>query len=238
MYHALGGSPRRRCHFDSLPSSLFVHSCVAIYRGFSFDTMCWIRLIIIPQINTWISGNLTAAVLKVTSWRWGIGMFAIIYPVCALPLIAVLFLVHRRAKSSGQLESYQSSMQLLGGRRLALELFWHLDVIGLILMIAMMALILVPFTIAGGVTAQWKTAKVIAPLVIGVFLVPVWAYWEKTCKHPMLPFKVSIISLSLLSNGRSNSMVSISKIGVFGVPSASPSCSIWVCQLSSIRKYS
>ncbi|KAJ5988473.1 Major facilitator superfamily domain general substrate transporter [Penicillium waksmanii] len=140
-------------------------------------------------INTWISGNLTDAVLKVTTWKWGIGMFAIIYPVCSLPLIAVLFIVRRRAKRTGKLESYKSSLELLGGQKLALELFWHLDVIGLILMIAMLACILVPFTLAGGVTAQWKTAKVIAPLVVGVLLVPVWVYWEKTCPHPMLPFK-------------------------------------------------
>lgn len=121
-------------------------------------------------------------------------MFAIIYPVSALPLITVLFIVHRRAKASGQLESYKSSMELIGGRRLAVELFWHLDVIGIILLIAMLACILVPFTLAGGVTAQWKTAKVIAPLVIGILLIPVWAYWEKTCKHPMLPFRVSLNS--------------------------------------------
>lgn len=120
-------------------------------------------------------------------------MFAIIYPVCALPLILVLFIVHRRAKSSGQLESYQSSLQLLGGRRLASELFWHLDVVGLVLMIAMLACILVPFTIAKGVAGQWKTAKVLAPLIIGLLLIPVWLYWEKTCKHPMLPFKVQVV---------------------------------------------
>lgn len=140
-------------------------------------------------INTWISGNLTDSVLAVTSWRWGIGMFAIIYPVCSLPLIAVLFIVHRRAKKSGQLESYKSSFEVLGGRKLAIELFWHLDVIGVILLIAMLACILVPFTLAGGVTAQWKTAKIIAPLVVGVLLVPVWIYWERTCSHPMLPFE-------------------------------------------------
>lgn len=118
-------------------------------------------------------------------------MFAIIYPVCALPLLAVLFTVQRRSKKAGSLESYKSSFELLGGRQMAVELFWHLDVVGLVLMIAMLACILVPFTLAGGVTAQWKTAKVIAPLVIGFLLIPVWVYWERTCKHPMVPFRVS-----------------------------------------------
>lgn len=31
-------------------------------------------------INTWVSGDVFAAVLLVTTWRWGIGMWAIIYP--------------------------------------------------------------------------------------------------------------------------------------------------------------
>jgi SIT family siderophore-iron:H+ symporter-like MFS transporter len=142
------------------------------------------------QINTWISGNLTAAVLKATTWRWGIGMFAIIYPVCAIPLLLVLYLVQRRTEKTGSLEAYKSSLQLLGSRQLAVELFWHLDVIGIVLLIAMLACILVPFTLAGGVTAQWKTAKVIAPLAIGVLLVPLWILWQKTCEYPMLPFNV------------------------------------------------
>lgn len=128
--------------------------------------------------------------LAVASWKWGIGMFAIIYPVCALPLIITLFVVNRRAKKSGQLESYKSSFQLLGGNRLAIELFWHLDVVGNLLMIMFLACILVPFTLAGGVTAQWQTAKVIAPLVIGFVLIPVWVLWERWCPHPMIPFKV------------------------------------------------
>ncbi|KAJ5770626.1 uncharacterized protein N7511_002677 [Penicillium nucicola] len=141
-------------------------------------------------INTWISGNLTTSVLKVTTWQWGIGMFAIIFPVCAMPLLAVLVIVARRTRKSGALESYKSSFELLGGQKLASELFWHLDVIGNILLIGMLACILVPFTLAGGVTSQWKTAKVIAPLVVGFCLIPAWVYWERTCKYPMLPFKL------------------------------------------------
>ena len=31
-------------------------------------------------INTWVSGNIATAVLGATTWRWGVGMWAIIYP--------------------------------------------------------------------------------------------------------------------------------------------------------------
>ncbi|EDN05031.1 conserved hypothetical protein [Histoplasma mississippiense (nom. inval.)] len=141
-------------------------------------------------INTWVSGNVTNAVLGVTTWKWGIGMWAIIYPVCCLPLIASLFIVHRRAKVDGALAGYKSSYQLLGARRLSIDLFWQLDVIGVILLIAVFALILVPFTLAGGVQTQWQKAKVIAPLVIGVCCIPVFVFWERSCKHPMVPFRL------------------------------------------------
>ncbi|PGH04451.1 hypothetical protein AJ80_08504 [Polytolypa hystricis UAMH7299] len=141
-------------------------------------------------INTWVSGNVTEAVLGTTTWQWGIGMWAIIYPVCCIPLTVSLFILHQRAKRSGQLSNLKSPYKVMGPRQLAVSLFWQLDVVGIVLLIAVFALILVPFTLAGGVVTQWKTAKVIAPLVIGVLCIPVFIVWEMKCKHPMVPFNL------------------------------------------------
>jgi MFS transporter, SIT family, siderophore-iron:H+ symporter len=139
-------------------------------------------------INTWVSGNITQAVIINSTWEWGIGMWAIIYPVCALPLMISLWVVSRKARRAGAIDAYKSPYQLLGMRRLTLELFWQLDVIGIILLIAVFALILVPLTIAGGTATQWRTAHVIAPLVIGVLCIPIWIVWELQSSHPMVPF--------------------------------------------------
>ncbi|KAL7800327.1 ferrioxamine B transporter [Trichoderma ceciliae] len=141
-------------------------------------------------INTWVSGNIANAVLGVTTWKWGIGMWCIIYPVCALPLIISLSIVGRRAKKQGRLATYRSSFELLGFKNLALELFWLLDVIGIILLIAVFALILVPLTLAGGVHSEWRTAHIIAPLVIGVCCIPFFVYWELKSPHPLVPFSL------------------------------------------------
>ncbi|PYH30566.1 putative siderochrome-iron transporter Sit1 [Aspergillus neoniger CBS 115656] len=141
-------------------------------------------------INTWISGNITGAVLKMTTWRWGIGMFAIIYPICTLPLLMVLYIVYHRAKKDGTVDHIAGAFRTLGVRRLAIELFWQLDVIGIILMIAFLAMILVPLTIAGGLDSQWKKARIIAPLVLGLCCIPAWVIWERSCKHPMVPLKL------------------------------------------------
>ncbi|KAF7550638.1 hypothetical protein G7Z17_g5572 [Cylindrodendrum hubeiense] len=141
-------------------------------------------------INTWVSGDITEAVLGATTWHWGVGMWCIIYPVCALPLIISLSIVGRRAKKQGLLTNYRSSFQQLGFQNLAVELFWLLDVIGIILLIAVFALILVPLTIAGGFQAKWSDAQVVAPLVIGFLCIPVFIVWELRAPHPLVPFTI------------------------------------------------
>ncbi|CBF82008.1 hypothetical protein AN5378.2 [Aspergillus nidulans FGSC A4] len=138
-------------------------------------------------INTWIGGNVTDAVLKVTSWRWGIGMFAIIFPVCSIPLFLILLYGHSKAK---KITAYPSLIETHGLKHFLLDVFWRMDVLGIILLIAVFALILVPFTLAGGNAEQWKQAKIIAPLVIGVLCVPLWIVWESKCRYPMVPFKL------------------------------------------------
>ncbi|CAK7220297.1 ferrioxamine B transporter [Sporothrix curviconia] len=140
-------------------------------------------------INTWISGNVTSSVLAATTWRWGIGMWCIIYPVCCLPLLITLIVVGRRAKKLGLISPYTTALQLdKGAGAFLVDLFWRLDVIGIILMIAVFALILVPLTIAGGISSQWKTAHVIAPLVVGFVCIPAFLFWEMKAPHPLVPF--------------------------------------------------
>jgi MFS transporter, SIT family, siderophore-iron:H+ symporter len=118
-------------------------------------------------------------------------MWAIIYFVCSLPLVISLSWVGRKAKRSGALANYKTPYQTYGGRKLGAALFWQLDVPGIILLILVFGFILVPLTVAKGDKEVWGTAKVIAPLVIGILCVPVWIVWEMKAPHPMLPFHVS-----------------------------------------------
>ncbi|KAG7113996.1 Siderophore iron transporter 1 like protein [Verticillium longisporum] len=142
-------------------------------------------------INTWVSGDISEPVLLGSlSWRWGIGMWCIIYPFCAVPLIVSLAIVGRRARRMGLLDQYKTSFQILGFKAGMVDLFWRLDVIGIILLIAVFALILVPLTIAGGFESQWSQAKVIAPLVIGVLCIPVFVVWQMRTPHPLVPFRL------------------------------------------------
>lgn len=132
-------------------------------------------------INAWLSGTVTSAVLEVTTWRWGIGMWCIIYPIASLPLLITLYTVERRVKhtKSGRQPVSWSISDFLD----------KLDVVGLAILVAAFSLILAPLTVAGGTASHWKDAKILTPLIIGLLCVPLFLYWEKTqAKTPMVPF--------------------------------------------------
>ncbi|KAA8913811.1 hypothetical protein TRICI_003119 [Trichomonascus ciferrii] len=164
--------------------------------GGDFSLMNWRLLSIfvpfIPSaINSWISGDVTQHMVE--KWSWGIGMWAIITPVAFLPLYVLFYYQYWRAKKAGhfdQFNSYQSDYQKHGLVKVLIDLFWKLDIIGIILFIAFMALILVPLTLAGGVQKKWDQAHIIAPLVVGFCCIPAFLYWESVAKQPIIPFRM------------------------------------------------
>ncbi|AEO64405.1 uncharacterized protein THITE_2110535 [Thermothielavioides terrestris NRRL 8126] len=139
-------------------------------------------------ITTWVSGNISQAVLGVTSWRWGVGMWCIIYSVCAMPLILSLAIVGHRARKQGAMEKYGEALKNRPWGPFLVDLFWRLDVIGIILIIAVFALILVPLTTAGGFASSWTAAHVLAPLIVGIVTIPVFILWQLRAPHPLVPF--------------------------------------------------
>lgn len=104
-----------------------------------------------------------------------------------------------RRKEPAELELQTAS----GGRRLYLrlkiwslivyyraeEFFWESDLLGLVIFVLCWGLILVPLTLAGGTSKKWARGRIIAPLVIGFLLIPVFVVWEqKGARHPIAPF--------------------------------------------------
>lgn len=69
------------------------------------------------------------------------------------------------------------------------QLFWQLDIPGVILLIASLALVLTPLTIAGGESLKWRTAHVIVPIVIGFCCIPIFIIWQLRAPHPLIPFR-------------------------------------------------
>ncbi len=61
------------------------------------------------------------------------------------------------------------------------DLFWKLDVVGVLLLTLCLGCILVPLILAGG----------FCPFVLGWVLIPILTYWEwKYSRFPLLPYKL------------------------------------------------
>ncbi|KAF2473285.1 siderophore iron transporter 1 [Lindgomyces ingoldianus] len=149
-------------------------------------------------LNAFLSGNVAMAVLDVTTWRWGIGMWAIVYPVCALPLVLALFVAQHRAKKRANLVDHPSPFQLLRYRNLSFALFWQLDVAGMVFLVAALTLTLTPLTLAEGDSKKWASTATVLPLVLGVLFIPTFVFWERVAPHPMIPFKGTYCVIQLL----------------------------------------
>ncbi|KAK7422766.1 ferrioxamine B transporter [Neonectria magnoliae] len=135
-------------------------------------------------VNTWISGNITSAVLAATTWRWGIGMWAIIYPIASLPLLTCLYSFERRV-GKADVSAPPSSLT----KRFNADLFHQLDIVGLITLIGAFSLVLAPLTVAGGSVSHWGNWNIVLPLVLGLLLVPIFVVWEKRgARYPLIPF--------------------------------------------------
>ncbi|KAI8803836.1 siderochrome-iron transporter [Cladochytrium replicatum] len=144
-----------------------------------FITISYLPLL----IYAWITGNITEAILASWDWRWGVGIWAIIYPVSSVPLIAILWHLGRRAERPQRQQSQRKGFSVA-----AIEHLKKFDAVGILLLVASMALILTPLTLAGGSTTDWQTPQIIVPIVIGALLLPFFVYWETRAAHPFVPF--------------------------------------------------
>ncbi|CAO1627548.1 unnamed protein product [Sympodiomycopsis kandeliae] len=136
------------------------------------------------------------------NWRWAYGAFAIIWPVVTIPLYGTLLYNKRKALASGVLKKKESSGDSLVQQ--AWKIFIDLDVVGLVLLAGGLALFLLPFTIAQSAANQWRSAHIIAMLVVGFVMLASFALYERfLAPKPFLPFHVltsrSVIGACLLS---------------------------------------
>ncbi|KAI4918870.1 hypothetical protein J4E85_009658 [Alternaria conjuncta] len=130
--------------------------------------------------TTFAGAEVGEAILNNTTWRWGYGIWAIILPVCFIPLAVSLFMNQRRAKSLG----FDVPSPFHGHNTLqVLKNIWiDIDGSGLLLFAAAIALILLPLTLAPGASGGWSNGSMIAMLVIGGVLLLAFPMWETSKK--------------------------------------------------------
>ncbi|CAK7909971.1 siderophore iron transporter Arn1p [[Candida] anglica] len=147
-------------------------------------------------INTWVSGDILDSLYPKYSWSFCIGMWAFIFPLSCIPLLGCLFhmriLAARTKEWKVVVEDERKAHPTQWSswkKNIFVDLFWEIDVVGILFIVCILGFILVPFTLASGVTDKWKQASTIAPLVIGFVFIPPFIVWEKKyARFPITPF--------------------------------------------------
>ncbi|KAF2150515.1 MFS general substrate transporter [Myriangium duriaei CBS 260.36] len=110
-------------------------------------------------------------------WRWGYGTFAIVVPVVCAPVIAIFVLYKRKAQRLGLVGRERAA-----SGRTALQSIWHyiieLDIFGVLLLIAGLAMFLLPFNIYTFQEKGWHAPLIICLLVFGIIILILFGLYE------------------------------------------------------------
>lgn len=145
-------------------------------------------------VTVWVGPEIAKLVLEQSTWRWGYAMWAIILPAAFMPLAISLFLNQRKAKKLGLLDhrrGWISRIKTQGPATTAIKVVNSVDLLGILLLSAGFALLLIPLTIASSQTDGWGNATMIAMMVVGAVCLVVFGFWEcassKMNPHPLIP---------------------------------------------------
>lgn len=128
--------------------------------------------------TTWAGAPLAQAVLNQTGWRWGLGLWAIVIPCVVGPLCVIFFWNEHKARRQGVIEDTTVSI-----RDITPAAVWkyiiEVDLFGIIILAAGMALFLLPFNIYSMQSEGWKSPMIIAMIIVGGLLIIFFAFYER-----------------------------------------------------------
>ncbi|PSN64125.1 MFS general substrate transporter [Corynespora cassiicola Philippines] len=128
-------------------------------------------------ITAWLGGPISESLLSPggAGWRWGFGIFTIVIPFVTIPL-ALLFLWNdRKARKFGLLEPTTFRFDMKAIQKFCVDV----DLIGILILVAGMALFLLPFSLYSYQEKRWESPMIIGMLVAGIVLLMVFLIWEK-----------------------------------------------------------
>lgn len=134
------------------------------------------------MIVPWMSAFIVDSALATIGWRWGIGMFAIIMPVASLGIIVPLCYFRRRGKLAGNATPRRPTN--------AKAFFSAVDSLGIVLLTAGCAMVLLPMALAGNTQGGWTNPWIPTVMAVGVVMLVAFAYYETRCaSNPIMPAK-------------------------------------------------
>ncbi|KAK0221833.1 hypothetical protein IW262DRAFT_1551509 [Armillaria fumosa] len=161
-----------------------VQTWVAAWVFFTIGDVGIVPETIVSITSLYIGSIIGGAVLDGPYWRWGYGMWTIILPVSAAPLILILVFCQRKANRITHTKP-QSTLD---------KLIWiELDFVGVFLLVASLTLILIPLTLTGTSSPEtWSSPGTIAMIAIRVVVFAVYIYYDaKIASKPLIPYRLA-----------------------------------------------
>ncbi|ETI26155.1 hypothetical protein G647_02932 [Cladophialophora carrionii CBS 160.54] len=131
------------------------------------------------MIIPWCSAFIVDSALANIGWRWGIGMFAIIMPICSVAVIIPLVWFQRRLRRVGGTVRNKTSMR---------GFLSQIDLGGMVLLSGGCAMLLLPIALAGNTSGSWRAPWVPTLIALGVVFLLVLVYYEsRIASKPVIP---------------------------------------------------
>ncbi|GFZ42312.1 Major facilitator iron-regulated transporter B [Saitozyma sp. JCM 24511] len=144
-----------------------------------------------PWIITAYAGPAISERFYDSNWRWAFGAFAIILPFVGIPMFVFLQHQKRRATESRNLKANSNTRRTWMAA--TIHYLVEFDVVGIVLICAGMILFLLPFSIATSTADSWRSASIIAMLVIGVACLVGFVVFERYFSpRPFIPYHLLV----------------------------------------------
>lgn len=127
-------------------------------------------------VTTWIGGPISDSILHGPGWRWGFGILAIVLPAVVCPIIVLFFIQLRKAKKAGYLPETKSEDSWL---KSVWKYVIEVDLLGLVILMAGMALFLLPFSLYSYQNKSWNSPMIISMIIVGGLLIVAFILYEK-----------------------------------------------------------
>jgi len=125
-------------------------------------------------VTTWIGGPISDAILAGPGWRWGFGIFCIVIPAVVLPLIALFWWNEQKAIKMGIATKRTTKLTFQSIKDYIIQV----DLVGILLLAAGMALFLLPFSLYSYQKDRWRAPLIISFIIIGGLLIITFVLYE------------------------------------------------------------
>ncbi|PWN22030.1 putative siderophore iron transporter mirC [Microstroma glucosiphilum] len=145
------------------------------WRGAAIGLLSWPYLMNFAVSGRFVQG-LYGALFNSPTWRWGPGIFCIVFPIAISPIIFALASSQRQVKKAGRAPAHPyTQMTFFRGLKAFVD---DIDLGGLFLIAAGFILILLPLTLYTYAPNGWNTDYIIAMFVVGGVLIVSIGFWE------------------------------------------------------------